>query len=277
MTYDSKSFKEYQVRRLAMGKGQIKKTTRAKGNAAYVRAGLMPDSVKEHVAKIRLDIFGSQEPPFSNIETMGEWIRTEASKQNSLNNTDVTDIVTLQYPCNDPVQGLFASRIPVFDNVQLRKLVLAVRFIAKDLDCQEGQATALILADKLPIIPAISVEIPQTFYSDRPNKGKIIITIREPISEARLVQVYRQLKQALWGDKNHQLASERDCKLVEFVEQNIDPNNPQWEENQKRWNREYPNFAFDGMDNEASFRQAYKRAKQKIYPSIHWGDKSLKS
>jgi hypothetical protein len=81
MVYDPKRFKENQARRLAIGKGQIQKPNRTKGSAAFTCALLMPDSVKECITKTRLELFGSQEPPFSDIEKMGEWLVEEHKTQ----------------------------------------------------------------------------------------------------------------------------------------------------------------------------------------------------
>jgi hypothetical protein len=128
----------------------------------------------------------------------------------------------------------------------------------------------------LPLLSALSAKTPQTFSKDKPSRGKIEITIREPISEDQLLRAYRKLRQALWGDKrDRQPASDRDCKLVEFVAQNLDTDNPQWENLMKKWNKEYPDFAFYGDSGYRGFRKAYKDAKQKIYPDIHWGDVTL--
>jgi hypothetical protein len=299
MTYNSERFKENQSKRLAKRKGQTLRTNRSINEAAFTRAKLLPSSIIEFVAKIRLDLFGSVEPRFSDIEVMGEWIRMEAHIQppaeghaprygyrmpkgishqelKELNEkkpgTYGVEYATLKYPGGDGWQRV----VIVSDGTRLRRLWLAVQYIAKELDCQEAQATALILADKLPVVSALSAETPQTFSRDKPSSGKIIITIREPIPEELLIKAYRKLRHALWGDKrNRQPASKRDCTLVEFVMENLDSDNPQWERLMKKWNKAYPEWAYQEISDWRGFRKKYSDAKQKIYPDIHWGDVTL--
>jgi hypothetical protein len=270
MKYDSKKFKEQQILRLKKSKTPLKKSIRIRGEAAITRANLMPKSVKEIVAKTRLDLFGNQDPPFSNIESMGTWIRDTDEKQQPnfiVNLNNGWKIETLPYPIKNGVSNARVSK----DDTPLRRLWIAVRSIAKELDCEEYQATTLLLIGTLPVIPALSA---QTFPSvslvpDKISKGKIVITIREPISEDELIKAYRKLRQSLWGDKrDRQPPSERDCKLVEFVKQNIDPDNPQWEKLNLQWNRLYPDWAFHYW---RGFRKSYEDAKNKIYPEIHVG------
>jgi hypothetical protein len=291
--YDPKKFKAYQQRRHKLF---IKpRPSRTKGNPALIRALLMPNNIKEYISNTRLDLFGSVEPPFNDIEKMGEWIRQEAKTQppaeghaprfgyrmeKGTTGKQLQEIykvrpgiyglefAILPYPIKDG----WTSNAIVSDGTRLRQLWLAVRHIANELDCQEAQATALILADMLPVVPALSARIPQTFSTDKPSKGKIEITIREPVSEAQLLIAYRKLKQALWGDVNHRPASEMDCKLVEFVSKNIDPDNPQWESLMHKWNKENPDLAYDYDSSWRGFRKRYMDAKQKVYPDIHWGE-----
>ncbi len=295
--YDPKKFKVYQQKRRSQS---IKRRpSRTKGNAALTRAVLMPASIKEFISNTRLELFGNEEPPFNDIEKMGEWLREESQTQPPAEGhaprygyrmeRDTTyeqlkvmfetrpgdygvEYATLAYPNLDN----WVSIVPVSDGTRLRRLWLAVRYIAKQLDCQEGQATALILADKLPVVSALSATTSPTVSSDKPSRGKIEIIIREPISEDELLRVYRKLRQALWGYKrDRQPASERDCKLVEFVTPILDPENPQWESLMKKWNKENPDLAFYGESGYRGFIKAYKDAKQKIYPDIEWGDITL--
>lgn len=295
--YDPKKFKEHQQKRRKQSIKQ--RPTRTKGRAAFTRALLMPESIKQFITKTRFELFGNTEPPFSDIETMGEWIRQEAITQpppeghaprygyklpkgftweqiQAMNETRPgvygLEIATLPYPTKDH----WTSVVPVSDGTRLRRLWVAVRNIAKELDCQEGQATALILANKLPIVPALSAKTMPTISKNKPSMGKIEIIIREPISEDELIRAYRKLRQALWGDKkDRQPANERDSRLVEFITQNLDPDNPQWESLMHKWNKEYPDLAYHHDSGWRGFAKAYKDAKQKIYPDIHWGDITL--
>jgi len=300
MEYDPKKFKELQTRRLA-DKRQTPKRKHVKGRAALTRSRLMTESVKRFITKTRIELFGKDTPPFSDIESMGIWIMEESNTQppaeghaprygyklpkNSTREQINTlykerpglygiEYATLPYPTKDNITAI----VVVSDGTRLRRLWLAVRFIAKALDCPEAQATALILAGKLPIVPALSAKAYPAFSNDKPSNGnvratgKIEMIIREPVSEDEVLRAYRQLRQSLWGDvRDRQPESERDCKLVEFVTVNLDPDNPQWESLMKKWNKEFPQFAFLGDSGYRGFIKAYKDAKRKIFPDVHWG------
>lgn len=161
----------------------------------------------------------------------------------------------------------------VSDGTILRRLWVVVRNLAKELDCQEGQATAYILAGKLPVVSAISAIATPMLSKNKPNNGKIEITIRQPVSEDELIKVYRKLRLALWGDKrDRQSPSERDCKLVEYVKQRLDETNPQWEKLMNEWNNLYPEWAYFHDSGYRGFRKAYMDAYKKIYPDINWGE-----
>jgi hypothetical protein len=102
------------------------------------------------------------------------------------------------------------------------------------------------------------------------SKAKIIITIREPISDEELIKLYRALRERVWGKmRNPQPPSERDIELVRFLHDNLHQEMTSWEDRRRKWNKHKPNWKFE---DKYTFRMSYIRARKKIYPSAPpWG------
>lgn len=268
---------------------------------ALLRSQLIPESVQEKAEKCRVDIFGDTKPPFLDIASMREWILSEAK----LNSSDEGDAPRFGYKLDigadptdkdierlkeefkkrpgprgiewptvklPPESGLAGGGVPA-KGPALRLIFHTASQIVKEIDCQESQATAYILIGCVPYVPSLSYEVTPTILKNQPSRGEIVITIREPVSEDEVIELYKKLRKQLWGRERIHSIKNRDYLLVEFVAPRLKPNNPQWESLRKEWNRQYPEFIIDYWQR---FRVAYKRAYDKIYPDIILGPVRIK-
>jgi len=265
-------------------------------SASWLRSEIDVREVEEVVGKCRRNLFGSPDPPFDVFEEMGEWIREEAANQPRpeghaprfgyrLDTRDVPpeqareivksrveenpgphglEFATLAYP----VDG-WVSRVIVPDGTRLRRLWGAVRYVAKQLDCQQAQATALILTGAVPVVSALSATTTPIVRRDGPSRGKVVITIRGPVSDDDLLRFYRKLRQQMWDDlKAYKPLKERDAELVRFISERLDPDNPQWQKLTNEWDQIHPQWQFDYAD---KLRVTFWRAWRKVYPGVKFG------
>jgi len=267
--------------------------------SAYVRSDLIPKSVQEWVDKARFELFGSKGPPFEEFDSMRAWIMKEAESQplaeghaprfgyKMERETSLEELrklyekkpgryglefATLAFPSED---NGWVSHVIVSDGTRLRRLWLTVRMVAKRLDCQEAQATAYILTGVKPLITPITVEPQSSFHNDGPSLGKLVLTIREPLSTEDVLRIYKEIRKRLWGHKrDHKLPTDKDCALVSFIQPRLNPEKPNWDGLRVEWNREYQDWSFD---NWRYLKIYYERAKKKIYPSINFGPITIKN
>jgi hypothetical protein len=265
---------------------------------AYFHANSIPKIVRERVEEIRMELFGKTMAPFTDLDSMDVWIRQQAESEpapeghaprygyklkpgtsfEELQELMKTkpgyygiEYAALDYPNEN---GLIGS-IRISDGTKLRKLWLAVRWIADRLDCQDAQATAYILVGLKPLINPLKVEIQPTFYKDGPSIGKITIIIREPVSTDEMIDAYRKARSKLWGyTKDHQLPNDKDYALIEFMQARGVSNNPDWESLRLEWNQQNKDWSFEYWRN---LKVAYSRAKDKIFPPIKFGPVIIKS
>lgn len=277
-----------------------RKTRKSKDllKSAYVRSKINVQSVQTLLEKARIKLFGSPEPPFNNLDDMREWIELEAKKQplpeqfaprygylmpKDISGEDLyklheerpgiygAETPVLDYPSTDK----WTYRVPVAEGTIIKRLWLSVRSIAKRLDCQEAQATGLILTGMIPLVSPIIAEAIPTFNADGLNQGKIVITIREPVSDKVVLELYRKLRERLWGHKrDHKLPTDKDCSLVEFMSSRYNSDNPDWEKLRIEWNHLYPDWYFDYW---RYLRTTYERAKDKVLHQIKFGPVVLKN
>ena len=180
------------------------------------------------------------------------------------------EYATLEYP----LESGWTGNVILSDGKKLRRLWVTVTHIAKRLDCQEAQATGYILTGRKPLFSRISAKATPTITKEGISKGKIEIIIREPISDEDLIKVYRKMRKVLWGkERDPRPPSEKDCVLVKFVRNNLDAEKPKWGELMKDWNSQYPHWAFEFWQ---SFRMAYLRADDKIFPGVNLGPLNIK-
>jgi hypothetical protein len=260
-----------------------------------LRSKLAAKVVEPEVIEIREYLFGSPAPPFDSLEKMQKWITEEAKKQppseghaprfgykldmRGIPPEKITEKIRQLFEKKPGIYGIeyaslaipqgdgWTGHVVVSDGTNLRRLWLAVQSISKKLDCQEAQATGLILAGRIPLVPALEGKIPWNIDANLGERGKIELVIREPIPEEELIKAYRKSRKALWGKKRSpKPIRDRDLLLVEFFANNIDITNPMWENNRKKWNNLQPDHY---IDSEQAFRWACIRASKKIYPDIN--------
>jgi hypothetical protein len=230
-----------------------------------VRSELITPLVQELTARLRKDLFGSERPPFKNCGKMTEWLRAEAQRQAGKVGTDGLDpnleAAILHFPI-----GEYVELIEALPGTKLWKIWNLARIVASDLDCRDVQATMYVLVGIIPFVAPITVTMPRTYATARPVTGKLIITIREPVSEAELIRIYRECRRQLWSkQRGPKPFEERDAALVRFVIPKVRKEGHITKELMAAWNEQYPQWPFDES---RAFRTAVERAHKKIYPQV---------
>lgn len=223
-----------------------------------LRSKIAAKRLEPEVKQIREELFGSQDPPFLDLAEMNNWIQEKAKKQ-----PKYKDVSYLAYLGEDE----WTKRVVVTGETKLKKLYDASKYIARKMGCMEAQATAFILADRIPYIAPIIGNLHSNFYSDIPNIGCIEIIINEPVPEKMVINAYRKMRKKLWGKvRTPKPLKQRDLDLVEFSFSRIDFDNPNWEEMRREWNKRYPDQRFEYFQH---FRAECIRSINKIYPEIY--------
>lgn len=291
--YGEADFKE--VLELIRGTEEIERET-DEVSPAVVRSDLIPPSVMEWVHKCRKYLFNSEDAPFDNLDDMRRWIREEAAKQvppkghaprfgyyrdfGEMSEAELQDFITYALAEDPgphgvefaalpyPGEGGFVWNVIVSDgNAPLRHLWLVVKRVSRLIDCEEYQATAFILANFTPSIPALSGRFTINSVDSNPQM-KIELTIRGPVSVKDVENFYREMRTKYWGiQRDIKLLSNRDAELVRFVTNRFDPDDPQWASHMAEWNVAYPEWRYDYWRH---FRIAYLRAYEKVYPRINF-------
>lgn len=240
--------------------------------ASEIRAEIVARAMESRIKDGRKFLFGNPDPPLRDVTEMVKWIKSEAANQ-PIVDSEATSKNVLDYPDSN---GRVRS-VVVYEGTLLHKLWKHVRVRAKEIGCQEAQATEFILTGELPIVSPLSwsysppsrYEAP--FYN--PFLGEITLTIREPVNDKEVVKQYKKLRKIVWGDhRNRKSINERDAELVKAVidwrRGYLKPSDPlRWPEIKTTWNRKYPKWRFDHWRYlEKAFRDAYA----KIYPGIKW-------
>ena len=294
--YDNQNVMEIVTRLRA---ANVKPVRQNQATAALTRAYLAVELVEDEVMKCRERIFGNPDPPFLDLATMMEWIKAEAASQPPAKghapqfghkmewskvpkgetqrafeklgeeNPGIYGVehATLAVPQENGPTGY----VIVSDGTQLRRLWLTMRSVAKQLDCEEAQATGYILTGRIPYVAPISATIEPSLGADRRLRGKITITIREPVSGKDVEKIYTKMRWKLWDkERAPKPPDERESELVKFVSERIDLEKPRWQKLMNEWNRMYPEWKFDYWQ---GFRGTYLRAVDKVYqPAKPWHD-----
>lgn len=255
--YDEDDLEEI-VAELSLAGISFSKEDKEVPNAAIIRSEIRAQEMLPWIKNDRKSLFGNPEPPFKNLTDMEEWLRAEAEKQDP----EKEFIGPLPFVNIDNWTG----RVPVREGSILHRLKDISTIRAKEYGCKEAQATVFILTGDTPYVPPIAYSyMVAKRRSGTTTGGELTLTIREPISTENLVSWYRKLRLVVWGkERDSRPLNERDPEIVQFVLKNrYKLRREGWYKLMKAWNKEYPDWAFVYED---SFRIAYKRGYNKVYP-----------
>jgi len=215
--------------------GNAQKTMQRVGEQALYESEIRALEHSEYVANVRKELFGKGSAPFSDLESMVEWINDEQEAERStieIRDVDEDDFLgeftTLKWPkiarlvcekdgqiaqtfCN-PVGKEWYGAL-VLQKGKLGRLAQDSKYLSYLLRCNEEQATTYLLLGWIPIVEQIRFKISQ-FYSPISKRSEIRIKIEvDPsVPNSLVVETYKMAKELV-----------REQRLGEFKKKRSSP------------------------------------------------------
>lgn len=237
----------------------------------------------DEVEKFRKEVFGSDKPPFENLDEIDQWIKENKPTPHKedyepVNMRKVEDLIAkLQTEFNKaPGKRVISSRFEnkflywrkgvrqystiTLENTDLEEMRQLSEKISNYIGCKQSNATSYVLTGELPYI--LPMELRFHHHGDKLYLKSATLTIKTPSVRQEDINKALEKIRSLWDTESQIHLSEHDKHLVEL---RLSTDNINWKKRYKIWMQEYPeDWEQRNIRSVDSFRKATNRALAKF-------------